>query len=790
MRQINIDKKGWFKKATPFFILFILTAIFLSETLFGNKIFIHRDLGRFFYPLREFSAKEFLEFRIPLLNPYIHCGAPHLAELQTCVFYPLSIVYLIFPYPSAFNYFIAMHIFLAGLFMYILMRGWGYSEYAAFISAVIFMFSGYIISVINLLASLASVIWVPLVILFYERSLRNEWVKNSMITGVFLTFMFLGGEPVILYATLFILILFAYAVEQVSPRRWIGCLLLAILVFIGLSCFQLLPFLEFVSHSSRNTMVFNETATWSLPPYAILDLIVPYISESDYMYKDYWSRQSWLLTYYMGIAAVIFALISLKFDTARRRRVIFYILALGLVLSFGRYTALYYVLYNAMPGFRLSRYPVKFFFMAAFSLAILAGMGLDYYNRNIKANAELRGFLKVVLVSGFILSFFYLMLSINFSRVIDLLQVFISKALPDFLAKKSEMGQFLYAGIFNIKRAMFFFMVLTVCMFFGLEKKIRPATLFPIFITITLLDLFTANMNLYQNMDLKEYLKPADNVRFLNKDKSIFRIFNSPSTLRRNMFVPERDYFEGMQGLKERLVSNTGIIYGIQDAYGYGSLYNKRHEKVVDLIIRSTRPDETNLLNLLNVKYVISPKDFDIDGYRLVNRSVKVNIYENTNFLPRAFLADEAVFIKEENRLLERLKSKEFDPEKEVILEEACRAAAEGPQAKASLHQERADILRYQSNEVIIRAETKSPKFLVLSDTYYPGWRVYVDGVRDKIYRADYILRAVYLMPGEHIIRFIYRPFSFIIGVVISLGTVLVIVVLNSRTIQSDKVTK
>jgi uncharacterized membrane protein YfhO len=256
------------------------------------------------------------------------------------------------------------------------------------------------------------------------------------------------------------------------------------------------------------------------------------------------------------------------------------------------------------------------------------------------------------------------------------------------------------------------------------------------------------------------------------------------------MFVPERDYFEGMQGLKERLVSNTGIIYGIQDAYGYGSLYNKRHEKVVDLIIRSTRPDETNLLNLLNVKYVISPKDFDIDGYRLVNRSVKVNIYENTNFLPRAFLADEAVFIKEENRLLERLKSKEFDPEKEVILEEACRAAAEGPQAKASLHQERADILRYQSNEVIIRAETKSPKFLVLSDTYYPGWRVYVDGVRDKIYRADYILRAVYLMPGEHIIRFIYRPFSFIIGVVISLGTVLVIVVLNSRTIQSDKVTK
>ncbi|MBU4590561.1 MAG: hypothetical protein KKG01_06520, partial [Candidatus Omnitrophica bacterium] len=112
------------KETVPIFILLILVSVFFSEVLFGNKIFIHRDLSRFFYPLREFSVNQFRAGHIPLWNPYIHCGSPHLAELQTCVFYPLSTVYLLFPFPQAFNYFVILHIFLAGVFTYILMREW------------------------------------------------------------------------------------------------------------------------------------------------------------------------------------------------------------------------------------------------------------------------------------------------------------------------------------------------------------------------------------------------------------------------------------------------------------------------------------------------------------------------------------------------------------------------------------------------------------------------------------------------------------------------------------------
>ena len=823
MKQINTDKWGWLRNAIPIFVLAGLTFVFFSDVLFQNKIFIHRDLSRFFYPLREFSANEFLKLRIPLWDPYIHCGSPHLAELQTCVFYPLSAIYLLFPYPYAFNYFIIAHIFMAGLFTYILMREWGYSGHACFLSAIVFMFSGYIISVINLLASLASVIWLPLVILFYERSLKKDWVKNSIITGIFMALMFLGGEPVVLYATFFILFLFNGMVLDSAPssrpffrkggasalrsnninilRAKSRSIVLAVLIFLGLASFQILPFLEFLKHTSRGTMDFNEASMWSMPVYALSELFFPYLSESDYIYKDYWTRQSWLLVYYMGIAVVVFAFISLKFDTTKRRRAIFYILALGITLSFGRYTPLYYFLYKILPGFSLSRYPIKFFFMAAFSLAVLAGMGLDYYAKHARTDPRFSKFLKQILILGFLLAFIYLIFNLNFYPVCNFLKKMILNISNDFSGKIDRIEQLVVTGLYNIRRGIGLFMFLSVVMFFGIKKRINLNIVLFFILLAAFVDIFTANKNVYQNMDIKEFLKPGSAVEFLQKDKALFRIFDSPATLRQNMFVPEKGYFEGNAGLRERVVSDRGVSFGIYDAYGYGSLYNRRQEEVVDIIIRSNAPDATKLLDLLNVKYVISPKVFKASGYRISKKTEKVNIYENENFLARAFLADKAIVIKDEKKILEKMKSKEFNPSGEVILEEVLdfpptadrsnnTARSSAPLLQYSSSEQSASILKYKPNYIEIEAITNESKFLVLSDTYYPGWRASVDEKPCKIYRADYVLRAVYLEPGKHIVKFTYDPFSFKIGMIVTLLTMILCVRLLVGTAQCAVPTK
>ncbi|MGB9613511.1 MAG: hypothetical protein ACPL4K_04990, partial [Candidatus Margulisiibacteriota bacterium] len=84
--------------------------------------------------------------QLPLWNPYIFCGYPLMATLQVGFFYPLSIIYYLLPFNIAFNYYTIIHYFLGSLFMYWLMRHYQLSRSSSFLSAVLFAFSGYMLS--------------------------------------------------------------------------------------------------------------------------------------------------------------------------------------------------------------------------------------------------------------------------------------------------------------------------------------------------------------------------------------------------------------------------------------------------------------------------------------------------------------------------------------------------------------------------------------------------------------------------------------------------------------------
>ena len=77
-------------------------------------------------------------------------------------------------------------------------------------------------------------------------------------------------------------------------------------------------------------------------------------------------------------------------------------------------------------------------------------------------------------------------------------------------------------------------------------------------------------------------------------------------------------------------------------------------------------------------------------------------------------------------------------------------------------------IVSDRNTAVILHARTAAAAFLVLSDTYYPGWRVTVDGRPAQLYRTNYLLRGVVVPPGEHTVRFSFLPISFYAGVCVS----------------------
>jgi hypothetical protein len=76
---------------------------------------------------------------------------------------------------------------------------------------------------------------------------------------------------------------------------------------------------------------------------------------------------------------------------------------------------------------------------------------------------------------------------------------------------------------------------------------------------------------------------------------------------------------------------------------------------------------------------------------------------------------------------------------------------------------------------VALRVNAAAPGYVILNDTFYPGWKATVDGKDAPIRAANVWFRAVPVAAGAHTIKFSYRPSSVIVGAIISLLSALLI---------------
>jgi hypothetical protein len=154
----------------------------------------------------------------------------------------------------------------------------------------------------------------------------------------------------------------------------------------------------------------------------------------------------------------------------------------------------------------------------------------------------------------------------------------------------------------------------------------------------------------------------------------------------------------------------------------------------------------------------------------------EVKIYRNNTVMPRAFIVHRAEKIFQQEKILARLRDTHFDFRKTIIIEknlpEKTLLCNGSPISDNSF----VKIINHQPNRVYLEATMENDGFLVLSDTYYPGWKAYVDDLQSEIYPTNYMLRSLYLTKGRHQIRFVYTPLPFKIGLGISLSTLLGIV--------------
>lgn len=152
-------------------------------------------------------------------------------------------------------------------------------------------------------------------------------------------------------------------------------------------------------------------------------------------------------------------------------------------------------------------------------------------------------------------------------------------------------------------------------------------------------------------------------------------------------------------------------------------------------------------------------------AYRLVH-SGDVKIYQNLAVLPRAFVVHRATIAGNrsagDEQALAVLRDPAFDPAVEVILAEGDELSAKGGPSPAK-------IVAYKPERIEVRASLDAPGYLVLTDAYYPGWTVEVDGQPASLLRADLYFRAVALKAGDHHVVFRFQPVSAYAGLSVSL---------------------
>lgn len=169
--------------------------------------------------------------------------------------------------------------------------------------------------------------------------------------------------------------------------------------------------------------------------------------------------------------------------------------------------------------------------------------------------------------------------------------------------------------------------------------------------------------------------------------------------------------------------------------------------------------------SLLGLKYIITPNytPFNTSKLREENDIIfpliyhdEVNIYENPEAFPRAFVAHSVTYADSYQEAQALIRKSDFDLRHTVVLEEPFPASCINEARNSDFST--VVIKQYRPNKVTIEAKMDSPGILVLSDLYYPGWQVYVDGVSAKLYRVDGIIRGVLVQEGDHTVVFRYAP--------------------------------
>jgi len=717
----------------PYHRLLVGAAIPIPDDIFIS------DLADGDFPARVEAGRLIRAGELPLWTSGIWTGFP-LACAE-----PVSLMlFTVLPPALALGWLIALCLLAAALGTYALARQFGASRLGSTLAGFAFAWSGFIVCQMRHLGTLTIVALFPLALLFLDRAatgglrdvvaarsfpLRRRLLWLSGFAAIF-GLQLLAGFPqsaynaALVYAALVTarcIWLMAPWAHDIGPRPRtspsIGLLfgaLAAVTIAILIGMVQLLPLRELGALSDRAGGGTFEWATkYNYWPPNVLTFFIPYINGdiSDLSYTG--SSIFWEDYGYVGLFTVLLAFVAIGLRI-KRFAVAFWLIAgffaYGLVL--GRATPLFGIAFGALPGMSTFRFPTRFLFIVELALALLGGLGLT--------------------------------------------------VLEEFLEDRRRRG----------------------------IGRLSASLVAIIIVSMTAAELIYHNRRQNPLVDADRWLtRPASAATILASHQS-GRVYSPGSQRLHTAAFYLAGGWRGDLGPylahREMLQPNSNLLHGVVAVDGYAGiepswtvdllgdhnragilsrLYRLEKERLV------AAPAFFDLLEAISVRWVILP--FRILGDRMehVASVGSAELYRLPGALPRARVVSRARVVGSTDQLLKLLASGEIDLRRELIFHDPANL---GLAVGLDSSEERSDVVGEASLivdgsiKVVIDAVAPRAGWLLLSDTWYPGWKATVDGRPAPVLRANVAHRAVPLPPGNHRVVFSFRPASTARGFVIS----------------------
>ncbi len=760
-------------------LFLVLPVLAFPELLFGQRTLYWTDLSWMHFPRHKFAAEEWLAGRVPLWDPYEDTGLPLLAESQVGVLYPVSVIFLGALSPSLeLTLFILVHFTLAALFTFILARSLGLGRAPATVAGLAYGFGGFLMAQVPNLNIMTGAAWLPLILYAAIQATRRRTWLAALLGGIPLALQIFTAQPQVVFYSL--VIICGYAAYRVGADFFFDPahkgrpayalhtgLLVAVVIVSGLllAAPQLLPTLELQQISVRAAeRDFGFLTKNSLPSLMFLNLVLPGLFGNNVTgFKGGDPFQEDFI--YIGFLPLVLLFFCARQHT--RRDMLFFVgLLLGTVLlAMGKYTPLYRYIIQYLPGFALFRIPSRWLMGVNLALAMLAAFGLETV---LKRGLSRRAWL-VLLGAGLLLG---LGLAAAWSFPAPLrawssahLNEFQARLVQAFLDKSFALDpayrERLLPGLAIPVLLLATNLVITLGLFTLLAaRRIRANTFALLAIAAIAFDLALAGgTTINPTRPAAWWWQLSGGAAYVLEHLETGRVFPL-----------------GM-GSEEATVSHLGqyfpSAYRVRSAGGHGSSLRMERYRT---FLKEAHPVQA--VQLVGARYLLTLGQMGADAastYPIAYSDDSSFVYENQNPLPRAFIVHRAIPADSPEESLAHFQDLGLDPHQAVVLEGTNSPPA--PQPPPAGAESRAAIIREHPQLVQIEASLPTDGYLVLLDTYYPGWQAYVDGRSTPLYRANYIGRAVFVPAGEHTVRFEYRPRSFQAGLWLSLAAILAMVV-------------